>query len=527
MFNKIAALLALFVSSIAANAQGGKQMFNDTILHRIDVKIDPYNWFDILEEDYKNNIKDPIAFPEIYRQCDVTIDGMLLLKCGIREKGNSSNNMHNSSVKKPFKIAFDEFVNQKYDDLKKINLNNFTNDPSLLHEAIAYKLMRKIVGVASRIAFAKLYFNGVYWGLYQITENVDKTFLKYHFGDTNNNGNLYKTNKESQVYLNWLGADKTKYKDAGLELKTNETAADWSKLIHFVDLLNHASVKDIEGVLDSFFDIHNYLKILAVEKCLRSWDSYWGGGNNFYLYEHPDGKIHWIPWDMNESFQDIYILSGTKLNDGYLIPTKTMDERPLMKRIFEVPKFKQEYLDNVCKLIHEDFTLNFIGPFAAMCHTLVDKAYKEDPNKFNSYEAFDKSLVTTHKDEMIINKSSYQITLRYPGIFPFIQSQQKWAVDQLKGWEQTCVLDKRKFYKIEYFPNPTTTEIYVKQFGTDFDYSQFKIYGMNGMLVQNNGYEVFKGAKTKVDLTPISKGVYTIVKIGIDGNLGYSRLVVQ
>ncbi len=304
-------LYFLLGSNLSLFSQQGNLVFNDTVLHNLVVQTSLVNWFDTLELDYQQNVDNPTLYPQKYHSCDVTFDGIALTNCGFREKGNASNIFTNFGKKKPLKISFDEFANQNMDGLKKINLNNFTNDPSLLHDVISYKLMRDIGVLAPRTSYTKLWINGEYIGLYLIIENVDKTFLKSAYGNANNDGNLYKTDRGAAVHLNWLGNSSAGYKGQKLKLITNETEDDWTKLISFIDFINNNHAADFKQNFENRFDVHTYLKILAVEKCVRSWDSYWGGGNNFYLYEHPDGKIRWIPWDMNETFQDIKIISGT------------------------------------------------------------------------------------------------------------------------------------------------------------------------------------------------------------------------
>jgi spore coat protein CotH len=60
----------------------------------------------------------------------------------------------------------------------------------MIREKICYNLLRESGVKAPRVSFAKVYLNNVYWGLYSIVEQVDKTFLKENF--RNKNGNLYK-----------------------------------------------------------------------------------------------------------------------------------------------------------------------------------------------------------------------------------------------------------------------------------------------------------------------------------------------
>ena len=436
---KKAGLIAIFLCLCQwLFAQNGNLVFNDTILHIIEIEIDIPHWFDTLEQDYHLNSKYPDSFPEIYRKCNIIFDGFPIPNSGFREKGNFSNVANVGKRKKPFKIAFDEFKDQKFDDLKKINLNNFTNDPSLVHEAASYKIMRESGIIAPRTSYAKLLVNKEYIGLYLIVENVDKTFLKYHFGNHNHEGNLYKTNRESGVYLNWLGTESSLYEDQGLKLNTNEAANDWTQFIHFVDVLNNYHRDDFSQKLDSIFDVQSYLKILAVEKIVRSWDSYWGGGNNFYLYEHPDGRIRWIPWDMNETFQDIKRLSQTKLLDGYLIPTNQFDSRPLLRRIFESETWKNDYLDIVCQLNNGIFSVDSLGDYLLRSHNLVKDAYFEDPNKLNTYRAFQTSLTHEYDDQVSLGRTGYAFNFTYPGIFPFINQQKDWIKDQLEGWDFGC-----------------------------------------------------------------------------------------
>lgn len=513
--------------NIAAASQTGNLVFNDSVVHTLSIETDLTDWFGTLEYDYQQNFDNPELYPEIYRKCNVTWDGLLLNDCGFREKGNASNFFTNYGKKKPFKISFDEFANQELDGLKKINLNNFTNDPSLMHDVIANKLMRDCGVMSSRTSFTKLFINGEYIGLYLVIENVDKTFLKFEFGTSDNDGNLYKTDRGVSVFLNWLGPDKGAYKDQGLKLNTNETADDWTKLIEFINILNNNHSPDFRQKLEENFDVHSYLMILAVEKCIRSWDSYWGGGNNFYLYEHPDGKIRWIPWDMNESFQDLELLSGTSLLDGYLVPANQFDERPLLKRIFEYEDLRTEYLNNVCELIQTKFSLDHLGQYVLDRHNLIDSAYKADPYKYNTYEEFMTSLTDKNDDVVSFTQSAFVIRLTYPGIFPFIQSQREWAVQQMNGWDHACSIEDNSIYELFVYPNPTSDFINISNDPNTFEYAQFRLYDFTGRLYRVSKYEVMPGAYYTLQLEGVPAGIYLLIKNSADGKMGRAKVVIK
>jgi spore coat protein CotH len=519
--------IAIACLGLKAYSQAGSEVFNDTVLHTLYIETDLPDWFATLEQDFKNNLSNPELYPEIYHKCNITWDGIVLNDCGFREKGNASNTLTNFGRKKPFKIAFDEFEDQQLDGLKKINLNNFINDPSLMHDVTCLKLFRDAGLNASRTSYTKLWINGEYIGLYVVIENVDKTFLKSKFGSAFNDGNLYKTDRGASVPLNWLGTSSQGYKDQGLKLTTNETLDDWSKFIGFVDFLNNYTASDFKEQFETRFDVHGYLKALAVEKCVRSWDSYWGGGNNFYLYEHPDGKFRWIPWDMNETFQDIKLLSGTSFLDGYLIPTPQFDKRPLIKRIFEIEDYKKEYLDYVCELIRTNFTLDHLGQFIVDRHDLVKAAYREDPYKTNSYESFESSLTEDHDDEVSFTHSGYVIRLTYPGIFPFIQSQREWVVGQLEAWDRSCPITGKGLYDLKLFPDPASTYVNVSNESGSFEYAQFRLYDFTGKLCRQSGFEIREGSYSTWELPGLAPGMYLLLKQSADGRIGRGKLIIQ
>ncbi len=520
-------VLVFFQGCLVSFAQSGAGLFNDTVLHQLFIETAIPNWFDTLENDYKLNVSNNELYPEKYRPCKLVWDGIELDGCGFREKGNSSNTLTTKGKKKPFKLSFDEFGSNQLYGLKKLNLNNFTNDPSLLHDVLSFKLMRDAGLVAPRTTYTKLWVNGEYIGLYLAIENVDKTFLKLHYGSDNNNGNLYKTDRDASVPLKWLGTDSQPYKKQKLKLTTNEKADDWSKLINFINLVNNDSTPEFKQKLEACFDVQSYLKILANEKCLRSFDSYWGGGNNFYLYEHPDGLIRWIPWDMNETFQDLKRLSQTSLLDGYLVPANKFDDRPLLRRIFEIEEYKTEYFNYVCELIHSTFTLDHLGKFAVMQHQLVDDAYRTDPYRYNSYEAFDRSLSDEHIDNFSLNNSAYVLRLRYPGIFPFIESQRNWVVDQLQGWAYTCAIMEPIVYNLQLFPNPAIDAVTVLNNSKDFDFALLIIYDMTGKVVYKSNNMILEGDSFKIAINNLASGMYLVVKLSSNGNFGKAKLLVN
>ena len=528
---KILFLCLSFVLFQTAKAQIGNLVYSDSILHRIDVEIDIVNWIDTLNRDYSENLENPELYPEVYRECNVFFDGFAMSNCGIRTKGNTSNQWIDGN-KKPFKLAFDAFVEQTFDGIKKVNLNNFNNDPSLLKEATVFKLMRDAGLLAPRTAYAELYVNNEYWGVYLLIENIDKTFLRMKFGGgANNDGNLYKTNLKGSsfpAFLKKYENDSITIAQSGLKLTTNEDLNNWGGYLSFVDFLNTSTDEEFIQGFESRFDVHNYLKQLAIEKLVRANDTYWRGGNNFYLYEHPNGKMYWIPWDVNETFVSIKYLEWSGFIDGYLIQTNKLEDLPLVRRILAVPKWKNEYLETVCEISKSLYDVDLIGSKMVMWHTLVDEAYLNDPHKFNDYEEFKKSLTEDYDDHLSIANSPYRIKFTYPGLFPFIVSQREWASDQMKGWDYHCdaLNQNHQIQQLVIYPNPVNDKIFFQSDLEGFNYCQISIYGLGGIEIYKSDF-MFYTETSFVDVSSFPQGFYIIRKTDADGKVSVGKFIKE
>lgn len=298
----------LFLTNLSANAQVGEQVFDDSYIHEVRLYFSEPEYWDTLNTWYDDfNTFSGEDIP--YLKASMTFDGNELDTIGVRLKGKSSI-YYVPNDKLPFKLDFNEFTQgQTFDGLKKINLHNGFGDPGMLRDYLGYGFMRKVGVNAPRVAYSHVYLNDEYWGLYEIIEQVDKTFLKNNFAS--GNGNLWKNQRWSE--LKWYGDDPNTYRDT-FELKTNKTEDDWSAFIHFLDVVNNTPDVDFVDSIESVFNVDQYLHALAVDIMVNNWDSYLDNERNFYLYHEPkSGKFHWIPWDYNLSMGGAITTSGEPL----------------------------------------------------------------------------------------------------------------------------------------------------------------------------------------------------------------------
>lgn len=232
---------------------------------------------------------------------------------GVRYKGNSS---YGLADKKSMKIDFNEYVSgQKFHGLKKLNLNNGFNDPTLLREKVFFDFCQDQGVLAPRAVFGNVRMNGTLTGFYGVVEQVDKEYLDRWADDTN--GNLFKagdnfgTGGTTAADLAWYGPAQSSY-EPRYELKTNETANDWTDLIMLIDAINNTADAQLQTSLPSLVDLQPLLRSLAIDNLFANLDSYINSARNWYLYHNDTtGLWQWIKWDANEPSADTAVASRT------------------------------------------------------------------------------------------------------------------------------------------------------------------------------------------------------------------------
>ncbi|MDA9182546.1 CotH kinase family protein [Saprospiraceae bacterium] len=393
-FRLYTVILAILISFLAVG-QGGL-VFDDSYVHEVRITIDNVDFWSELSQNYQNN------YPDVpYTMAIASIDGEVTDSVGIRQKGFASH-FGSQGDKKSMKIDFNHFVDgKKYDGLNKINLNNGYGDPAIQRDKLCYNIMNKAGVDAPRTSYARIYLNDQYWGLYLLVEQVDGTFLKDNFG--NSNGNLFKNVGNSE--LEWMGQDTSQYQQI-FELKTDPNVEAWENFAELMDVLNNTGDGDFKEEISKIFDVDLYLKVLAVDVATGNWDSYIEHGRNFYMYQDADSrKFNWIPWDYN------FALGGTFGSDfggpggggpdegnpnGNTLSEFPVDmsnsEKVLVNRLLAVPEYKERYYQGFCRLLDDNFTTERIFPLIEQYGDLVREDVLEDPNYEWTAEHFEADL---------------------------------------------------------------------------------------------------------------------------------------
>ena len=251
-------------------------IYAENLLPTFEITIAPAEWAAILEEyqDWEDRTRDGLSVKayhplESFRYGDVTVPNTM-----IRLKGNPCCSWNQEKMQ--FVISFNEIDPKgRFMGLRKLDLDSPSYDATYLRNRVALNYFHELGVPASCANNARLVINGEYYGLYGNLERVDREFLQRSFKESE--GNLYKH---------------------GSEQKTDRENPDTAIIDRFWDTTD-------PDELATFVDIEQMITAWAAEAMIPQADGYWSGSNNFYLYNHPSRGLVFIPYDLDDSFDDL------------------------------------------------------------------------------------------------------------------------------------------------------------------------------------------------------------------------------
>lgn len=497
-------LLAAF--SLSAQNEGD-QFFGADAVHEIRFYFNQTGYWDSLKQNYTL---------DVYMPCDVTVDGLSYPTCGVKFKGNSSYN--NPGKKKPFRIDFAEYVDsQNCDGLKKLVLNNGFKDPTLLREKLMLDFLNAHGIPAPRATFARLFVNDHYWGLYSVVEDVGKTFLKDRFD--NKGGNLFKGDPHGD--LSWKGWDQALYQD-NYELKTNETANDWSDLLRFLNVLNNTPPAQLIDSVGKYMNMENWLNYWAAHNLFVNLDSYIGSGHNYFIY-HNTGtdRFEWITWDVNEAFGNFQM--GIPLQNLKTLPfthiPQPMQQRPMMNRLLPDPVFKQQLADRLCAFLQDFSNAQMDARIDALADLIRVDVYA-DTLKFFPNNQFEQNLA----QDITPGPGAPGVTT-IAGLKPFILARRTSLLQQLAayGCLVTKVASADDAFRMQIFPNPAVDRIRLETPG--FWPESINLWNTAGQKVKSWLPE--KSESQSLDLKDVPAGFYALSVGTGEVFLNYKIMIIK
>ena len=299
--------LCLIVACLSrsAVAETVEELFDSNTVQDVFISINERDLTE-LRDRYQENV---------YFPADLVWRGVRVQNIGIRSRGLASR----SASKPGLKLDFNHYVSgQRFLGFESLVLDNLTTDPSMIREVVAMQVFARLGQPTLREAFARVYINRVYHGVYAIVEPVDDEFLERTWHDRD--GYLFERHFVRPFYGQEM-ADLAAWHDV-FEPRTHDRDPD-GVLYAPIAALFHEINQPVDGVwrtsVERYLDLTQLVTHVAIETCLAEADGVLGyaGMANFYLYRPAASTQHrLIVWDKDRSLTaiDSPIFQGAEQN---------------------------------------------------------------------------------------------------------------------------------------------------------------------------------------------------------------------
>jgi spore coat protein H len=370
MKNALGCLVLLGVMACDGNPNAPDEtdlFFDETVLHQVDITVSPENLAAL----------DASIDTDIRVSANIVYDQLPATNIGIRLKGFIGS-VQDLSEKPGFSLKLNEFVQgQDISGVKKFTLDNAIQDPSFMSAHVGYELWRRAGTPAQRTAYARVTFNGEYFGVYVVNESVTSDFLEKNFAD--GAGNLY----EGIFHVDVTDVDT-------IDLDTNEDINDRADLRALAEVINNTPDEQFVQEVSALVDLDAFLSYWAMELLTYHWDGYAEfpspfsnqccSPNNYYAYHEPTrNKIIFMPHGIDQLFQDINV----DVTDSPA-PLAT-----LATRLFDQPEIRQQLADKIRVLLVTAWDAPVLEARMDAAFSLIQSSVLEfdrnpnfDPNSF-------------------------------------------------------------------------------------------------------------------------------------------------
>ena len=282
-----------------------------------------------------------------WAHASLTVDGQTFTNVGLRYKGNFTYMISAGTLRRSLKVELNHFEKEArfWDGEATFNLHAGVTDRGRLREAFSYAVCRDAGVAAPRTAYAEVtlsasgHYDKEYAGLYTLTEQIDRTFLKDRFGD--GDGLLMKPQLRGPDYL---GDDWPPYASR-YGPQREATPEESRRVIEFARLVNQASDDEFGEKIGEYLDVEGFLRFLGASALVVHLDSPLAMPQNYYIYLNPKTrKFVFLPWDLDLGMA-AWPFGGTpeqQMNLSLLHPHA--GKHRLIDRLLAIPRVKEQYL---------------------------------------------------------------------------------------------------------------------------------------------------------------------------------------
>jgi spore coat protein CotH len=335
-------------------------LFADNVVHDVRLSVNERDLRELRDRYLEN----------VYFPADFEWRGERVRNAGVRSRGLASRN----ATKLGLRIDFNRYsTGQRFLGLASLVLDNLVTDPALVRERVSMQLFARLGQPAPREAFARVFINGAYEGIYAIVEPVDADFLARVVGEKS--GYLFERRFLQPYYGEDLGKDPAAYRTV-FEPRTHELEVDTVLYSPIRELFREAN-QPVDTVwrerVGRYVDLRQLVTHVAIETFLSESDGILGfaGMANFYLYRGPVGDQHrLIVWDKDRTFAAI--------DSPVLLRA---DENRLFSRALAFSDLRSLYFDVLERCARLAAADGWLEGEIARLGALIDSAAREDRRK--------------------------------------------------------------------------------------------------------------------------------------------------
>lgn len=267
-------------------------------------------------------------------------------RADMRMRGYSSASFPQKSFKVLFrsdygfkKLDYDLLTDWDVSEFKRFVFRNGGNNYrfSFFTDALAQSLIQDLNVETQGFAPCHAYFNGEYWGIFNLREAHDEYFFKYHYG----------VDPDSLIIVK------------GCHYSDHGDNAEYKDLMAFVDE-NDLSVQKNYEYVKSLVDMESLLDYYISQMYFANYD--WPA-NNYRAWKttHPDSKWKWAVFDLDMSLGYDY-RSGFETNSFDHATDTTRNGWPttdcstlLLRSLFKNDEFKNVFVEHYIHLLENNF----------------------------------------------------------------------------------------------------------------------------------------------------------------------------
>jgi spore coat protein CotH len=389
-----------------------ESLYDTRVLRTLFLQFENPDWERELSDFYNTDVDVP---------AQLTVDGRVYRDVGVRFRGMSSFAFVAEGSKRSLNVSIDFADNdQRLLGYRTLNLLNANSDPTFTRGLLYSEIARAYIP-APKANYARVVINGESWGVYVNVEQFNSDFVRDRFKTTRGARWKVPGSPVGRGGMTYLGEEINAYRRI-YDIRSREDEQSWRRLIRTFRVLNETPAERLEAELAPLLDIDGALRFLAIENALVNTDGYWTRASDYNIYLDEQGRVHVLPHDMNEAFEEegggpagpgrgrggppggppFQVPPGIQLPPGFQFPTTFgmagaeldplvgLDDmsKPLRSKLLAVPALRAKYLGYVREIADKWLDWRTLDPLVQQYQALIAADVKADTRKLYTAAQF-------------------------------------------------------------------------------------------------------------------------------------------